>query len=91
MKELAITWQDPLQPHGQMLSLPHQGAKHGDVDHGDASDDVFIRLRGRRGRASTSSSNCGRLLELDESLSRMISSILSPVQPLCLVDDLWGI
>jgi hypothetical protein len=40
-KELAITWQDPLQPHGQMRSLPHQGAKHDVVDHGDASDDVF--------------------------------------------------
>jgi hypothetical protein len=32
---------------------------------------------GRRGRASTSSSACGHLLGLDESFSRMISSIIS--------------
>jgi hypothetical protein len=27
-----------------MRSLPHQGAKHGVVDHSDASDGVFIQL-----------------------------------------------
>jgi hypothetical protein len=27
-----------------MRSLPQQGAKHGVVDHGDASDGVFIQL-----------------------------------------------
>jgi hypothetical protein len=60
-----------------MRSLPHLGTKHGAVDHGDASDAVFLQLRGCYGRASTSSSACGCLLVLDESFSRMISSILS--------------
>jgi hypothetical protein len=27
-----------------MRRLPHQGARHGTVDHGDASDDVFLLL-----------------------------------------------
>jgi hypothetical protein len=30
--------------HGQMRSLPHQGARHSTVDHGDASDGVFLLL-----------------------------------------------
>jgi hypothetical protein len=30
--------------HGQMIRLPHQGARHNTVDHGDASDDVFLLL-----------------------------------------------
>jgi hypothetical protein len=30
--------------HGQMRRLPHQGARHGTVDHGDASDSVFLLL-----------------------------------------------
>jgi hypothetical protein len=30
--------------HGQMRRLPHQGARHSTVDHGDASDGVFILL-----------------------------------------------
>jgi hypothetical protein len=60
-----------------MRSLPHQPTKHGAIDHGDASDAVFLQLQGCYGRSSTSSSACGRLLVLDESFSRMISSILS--------------
>jgi hypothetical protein len=28
--------------HGQMRRLPHQGARHSTVDHGDASDGVFL-------------------------------------------------
>jgi hypothetical protein len=28
--------------NGQMRKLPHQGARHGTVDHGDASDGVFL-------------------------------------------------
>jgi hypothetical protein len=59
-----------------MRSLPYQGAKHSAVDHGDASDSVFLQLWGHCGRASTSSSTCGRLLGLDESFSQTISSIL---------------
>jgi hypothetical protein len=43
----------------------------------DASNCVFLQLQGHRGRASMSSSACGRLLRLDESFSRMISSILA--------------
>jgi hypothetical protein len=27
-----------------MRRLPHQGARHSTVDHGDASDDVFLLL-----------------------------------------------
>jgi hypothetical protein len=30
--------------HGQKRRLPHQGARHGTVDHGDASDSVFLLL-----------------------------------------------
>jgi hypothetical protein len=45
-----------------MRRLPHQGAKHGTIDHGYASDVVFLLLRGCRGRASTSSSTCDRLV-----------------------------
>jgi hypothetical protein len=30
--------------HGQIRRLPHQGARHGTVDHGDASDSVFLVL-----------------------------------------------
>jgi hypothetical protein len=30
--------------HGQMRRLPHQGARHSTVDHGDASDGVFLLL-----------------------------------------------
>jgi hypothetical protein len=35
------------QPHGQIESLPHQDAKHGAVDHGRRSNNVFLRLRGK--------------------------------------------
>jgi hypothetical protein len=70
-----------------MRSLPDQGAKHGVVDHGDASDGVFLLLWGCRGRASTSSSICGRFLGLHRSISRMN---LSPLQALSLVDNLLG-
>jgi hypothetical protein len=28
--------------HGQMRRLHHQGARHGTIDHGDASDGVFL-------------------------------------------------
>jgi hypothetical protein len=31
--------------HGQLRSLPHQGARHGTVDHGDTSDGVFSLLQ----------------------------------------------
>jgi hypothetical protein len=30
--------------HRQMRRLPHQGARHSTVDHGDASDGVFLLL-----------------------------------------------
>jgi hypothetical protein len=30
--------------HGQMRRLPHQGARHSTVDHGDASNGVFLLL-----------------------------------------------
>jgi hypothetical protein len=33
-----------LTTHGQIRRLPHQGARHGTVDHGDASDVVFLLL-----------------------------------------------
>jgi hypothetical protein len=56
-----------------MKRLPHQGAKHGAVDHGDACDDVFLLLRGCHGRASTSSSTCGCFLGLERSSLRMVS------------------
>jgi hypothetical protein len=32
----------PITTHGQMTRLPHQGAAHSTVDHGDASDGVFL-------------------------------------------------
>jgi hypothetical protein len=30
--------------HGQMRRLPHQGARHSTIDHGDAFDGVFLLL-----------------------------------------------
>jgi hypothetical protein len=60
-----------------MGRLPHQGARHSTVDHGDASDGVFLLLRGCLGRASTSSSTCGCFLQVERSFSRMISLLFS--------------
>jgi hypothetical protein len=37
-----ISW--PITTHGQIRRLPHQGARHSTVDHGDASDGVFLLL-----------------------------------------------
>jgi hypothetical protein len=34
----------PITNHGRIRRLPHQGARHGTVDHGDASDSVFLLL-----------------------------------------------
>jgi hypothetical protein len=34
----------PITTHGQMRRLPHQGATHSTVNHGDASDGVFLLL-----------------------------------------------
>jgi hypothetical protein len=34
----------PITTHGQMRRLPHQGAAHSTVDHGDAFDSVFLLL-----------------------------------------------
>jgi hypothetical protein len=34
----------PITTHGRITRLPHQGARHGTVDHGDTSDDVFLLL-----------------------------------------------
>jgi hypothetical protein len=34
----------PITNHGQMRRLPHQGAAHITVDHGDASNGVFLLL-----------------------------------------------
>jgi hypothetical protein len=34
----------PITTHGQMRRLPYQGDRHGTVDHGDASDGVFLLL-----------------------------------------------
>jgi hypothetical protein len=59
-----ITCLDPLQPHGQIESLPQHDAKHGTVDHGKHSNNVFLQLWGRRGRASTSSFTSDCLLGL---------------------------
>jgi hypothetical protein len=59
--------------HGQMRRLPHQGARHSTVDHANASDGVFLLLRGCLGRASMSSSTCGCFLRVERSLSQMIS------------------
>jgi hypothetical protein len=42
--KVAITSQDQLQPMEKMRRLPHQGSRHGTVDHGDASDGVFLLL-----------------------------------------------
>jgi hypothetical protein len=56
-----------------MRRLPHQGAKHGTVGHGDASDGILLLLPGCHGRTSTSSSTCGCILQLERSFSRMIS------------------
>jgi hypothetical protein len=56
-----------------MRRLPHQGARHSTVDHGDASDGVFLLLRGCRGRASTSSTTCGCFIRVEQSFSRMTS------------------
>ena len=56
-----------------MRRLPHQGARHSTVDHGDASDGVFLLLRGCLGRALTSSSTCGCFLRVERSSLRMIS------------------
>jgi hypothetical protein len=56
-----------------MRRLPHQGARHSTVYHGDASDGVFLLLRGCRGKASMSSSTCGCFLRVEWSSSRMIS------------------
>jgi hypothetical protein len=52
------------------------------VDHGDASDGVFILFRGCRGRASTSSSTCGCFVRVERSSSQMISI-------LCFLSSLW--
>jgi hypothetical protein len=59
-----------------MRRLPHQGARHGIIDHGDASDGVVLLLQGCRGRASTSSSTCGCFPQVERSSSRM-NSLLS--------------
>jgi hypothetical protein len=56
-----------------MRRLPHQGARHSTIDHGDASNSVFLLLRGCHGRASTSSSTCGCFLQQERSSSQMIS------------------
>jgi hypothetical protein len=42
--------------HGQMRRLPHQGARHGTVDHGHASDGVFFSTCGCFLRVGQSSS-----------------------------------
>jgi hypothetical protein len=42
--KVVITSQDRLQARGQMRRLPHHGARHSTVDHGDASDGVFLLL-----------------------------------------------
>jgi hypothetical protein len=34
----------PITTHGKMRRLPHQGARHGTVDHGGASDGVFLLI-----------------------------------------------
>jgi hypothetical protein len=60
-----------------MRRLPHQGARHSTVDHGDASDGVFLLLCGCLGRASMSSSTCGCFLQVERSLLGMISLLFS--------------
>jgi hypothetical protein len=42
--KVAITSSSSITTHGQMRRLLHQGARHGTVDLGDASDDVFLLL-----------------------------------------------
>jgi hypothetical protein len=42
--KVAITSQDRLQPMNKWEEYPHQGARHSIVDHGDASDGVFLLL-----------------------------------------------
>jgi hypothetical protein len=34
----------PIKTHGRIRRVPHQGARHGTVDHGDAFDGVFLLL-----------------------------------------------
>jgi hypothetical protein len=34
----------PITTHGRIRRLPHQGARHGTVDHGHPSDGVFLLL-----------------------------------------------
>jgi hypothetical protein len=60
-----------------MRRLPHQGARHSTVDHGDASNGVFLLLQGCLGRASTSSATCGCFLRVERSSLRMISLLFS--------------
>jgi hypothetical protein len=60
-----------------MRRLPHQGARHSTVDHGDASDGVFLLLQGCLGRALTSTSTCGCFLRVEQSFLRMISLLFS--------------
>jgi hypothetical protein len=57
--------------------LPHQGARHSTVDHGDTSDVVFHLLRGCLGRASTSSSTYGCFLRVERPFSRIFSLLFS--------------
>jgi hypothetical protein len=52
-------------------------SRHSTVDHGDASDGVFLLLQGCLGRASTSSSTCGCFLRVERSFLRMISLLFS--------------
>jgi hypothetical protein len=68
-----------------MRRLPHQGAKHGAVDHGDTSNGIFSLLRRCRGRALTSTSTCGASLNsIDPCHERSLSSptSLASRQPL---------
>jgi hypothetical protein len=60
-----------------MRRLPHQGARHSTFDHGDASDGVFLLLRGCLGMASTSSTTCSFFLWVEQSSLRMISPLFS--------------
>jgi hypothetical protein len=50
-----------------MRRLPHQGARHSTVDHGDASDSVFLRF----------SSTCGCFLRVEWTSLRTISLLFS--------------
>jgi hypothetical protein len=40
--KVAITSSSTITTHGQLRRLPHQGARHGTIYHGDASDCVFL-------------------------------------------------